>query len=127
MAKKKPRQIEIGVRKSMLSRQKAIWEQCHQCIAADKKSSWVKDVEGCLGYTCCLYHLRPVRGEDGKRVDAYKNPRMVEGWSSDVAHYLAPFLLSLLNDNQRQDSTQDQNEYLGIGRQEKRKKRAVGA
>lgn len=45
----------------MISRQKAIFEQCHQCVASDKKHSWVKDVEQCQGYSCCLYHLRPVQ------------------------------------------------------------------
>jgi len=104
----------------MISHQKAMFEQCHQCAVAgflclngieqgvtvenlvahlslshrgvievlqypifcnglksDKKHSWVKDVEQCQGYSCCLYHLRPVQGDDGRKAEAH-NYRSLE-------------------------------------------------
>ncbi len=88
-----------------VSRQRAIFEQCHQCVAADKKHSWVKDVEGCQGYSCCLYHLRPVRGEDGRKVEAQKYPVMLEGWHPDIALCVAPSLSQFLSNNQPLEST----------------------
>ncbi len=86
---------------SQISRQKAIFEQCHQCVAADKKHSWVKDVEECMGYSCCLYHLRPVRNSVGRKVEAYNVPKMLNGWSLDIAGYLSPSLLQLLSCDQQ--------------------------
>jgi len=89
----------------MISRQKAIFEQCHQCVASDKKHSWVKDVEQCQGYSCCLYHLRPVRGDDGRRAEAHNFPVMLKGWHPDIALYIAPSLLQFLSGSQPLEST----------------------
>lgn len=58
----------------MTSRQKAIREMCRQCVAADKQHSWVKDVENCCGYSCPLFHLRPVRNAKGEMIDAHRLP-----------------------------------------------------
>jgi|GEM_PF-2367270 hypothetical protein len=69
----------------MISRQRAIWSQCHNCVASDKKSHWIKEVEKCYGISCDLYGLRPVRSESGKPVEAHNIPVMIKGWRSEVA------------------------------------------
>lgn len=83
-----------------VSRQKAIFEQCHQCVAIDKKHSWVKDVEECQGYSCCLYHIRPVSDGKGRKTEAHNVEGMLVGWSPDIANYLAPSLLQFLSRGQ---------------------------
>lgn len=68
-----------------VSFRKAINQQCHDCVAADKRHSWVKEVEKCCGYSCPLYHLRPVRAEQGEVKSAYRVPIFLQGWKPEVA------------------------------------------
>ncbi|MBE9549789.1 MAG: hypothetical protein IMF09_10320 [Proteobacteria bacterium] len=80
-----------------VSQQKAIWHQCRMCVAADKGSFWVNEIEGCQGYSCSLYHLRPVHAEDSKMVYAYRVPLHIQGMNTDLLKKVAPSLLPLLD------------------------------
>lgn len=87
-----------------ISRQRAIFEQCHQCVAADKKHSWVKDVEECKGYSCCLYHLRPVSTGNHRKIEAFNKPEMIKDWHPDIADHIAPSLSRFLSCDQALES-----------------------
>jgi len=54
-------------------------------VAADKANHWVRKVEGCMGYSCPLYHLRPVRGKRGNPVEAHKLPKHLKYWREEIA------------------------------------------
>jgi len=58
---------------------KAINEQCRQCVYDPQApATWVEQVEGCRGYSCPLYGLRPRPHHTGHRVTLDKDPRWLE-------------------------------------------------
>jgi len=69
----------------MISRQRAIFTQCHLCVAPDKASHWIRETENCQGYSCALYHLRPVRGKRGNPTEAHKIPHHLKRWREEIA------------------------------------------
>ena len=56
--------------------QKAVQNMCHQCVASDKERGFIKEIEGCQGYSCPLYTVRPVKGKY-RPVPAWRVPAMI--------------------------------------------------
>lgn len=50
---------QVEAKASRPSLRQAINNQCKQCVAPDS-GHWRKEVEGCQGYSCPLYQVRPL-------------------------------------------------------------------
>jgi len=57
----------------------AINAMCKACVASDMDTDFLPVIEGCMGYSCPLYAVRPVRGSNNKTVAAYSVPQMIDG------------------------------------------------
>jgi hypothetical protein len=57
----------------------AINAMCKECVASDIDKGYLKEIEGCLGTSCPLYAVRPVRGKNKKYVPAHTTPEMIKG------------------------------------------------
>ena len=57
----------------------AVNTMCKTCVASDMDTDFLPVIEGCMGYSCPLYAVRPVRGSNNKAVAAYSVPQMIDG------------------------------------------------
>ena len=55
----------------------AINAMCKNCVASDLDKDFLKVIEECMGFSCPLYAVRPVRGGNNKTVPAHSVPQMV--------------------------------------------------
>ena len=56
----------------------AINAMCKNCVASDLDKDFLKVIEECMGFSCPLYAVRPVRGGNNKTVPAHSVPQMVD-------------------------------------------------
>ena len=56
----------------------AINAMCKNCVASDLDKNFLKVIEECMGFSCPLYAVRPVRGGNNKTVPAHSVPQMVD-------------------------------------------------
>ncbi len=56
----------------------AINDMCKNCVASDMDSAFLPIIEGCMGYSCPLYAVRPVHGSNNTTVPAHSVPQMVD-------------------------------------------------
>ena len=56
----------------------AINAMCKNCVASDLDKDFLKVIEDCMGFSCPLYAVRPVRGGNNKTVPAHSVPQMVD-------------------------------------------------
>jgi hypothetical protein len=56
----------------------AINAMCKNCDASDLDKDFLKVIEECMGFSCPLYAVRPVRGGNNKTVPAHSVPQMVD-------------------------------------------------
>jgi hypothetical protein len=57
----------------------AVNAMCKNCVASDVDTDFLPIIEGCMGFSCPLYAVRPVRGSNNKAVAAYSVPQMTDG------------------------------------------------
>ena len=55
----------------------AINAMCKNCVASDLDKNFLKVIENCMGFSCPLYAVRPVRGSNNTTVPAHSVPQMV--------------------------------------------------
>ena len=56
----------------------AINAMCKNCVASDLDKDFLKVIEECMGFSCPLYAVRPVRGSNNTTVPAHSVPQMVD-------------------------------------------------
>ena len=48
------------------------------CVSSDLDKDFLKVIEECMGFSCPLYAVRPVRGSNNATVPAHSVPQMVD-------------------------------------------------
>ncbi len=56
----------------------AINAMCKNCVASDMDNNFLPVIEDCMGYSCPLYAVRPVRGSNNTTVPAHGVPQMID-------------------------------------------------
>jgi hypothetical protein len=56
----------------------AINAMCKNCVASDMDTDFLPVIEGCMGYSCPLYAVRPVRGSNNTTIPAYSVLQMID-------------------------------------------------
>jgi len=56
----------------------AVNAMCKNCVASDIDNNFLPIIEDCMGYSCPLYAVRPVRGSNNTTVPAFSVPQMID-------------------------------------------------